>query len=87
MVCTHHVQRYECQPVDGVDTVSEEDEPGLIEATGTLASLEGVESGRDDQEEWEDESSDETSVHSRANQDPNISLKNMFPGGWLKDQP
>ena len=73
-----HVEGDKGQPVDGVDTVGEEDKPGLIEATRTLSSLEGVEGSRDDEEEGEDESSDEASVHSRANKNPDISFKDMF---------
>ena len=87
MICADHVEGDKCQPVNGVDTVGEQDEAGLIEATGTLAGLEGVESGGDDEEEGEDEASDEAGVHSGANQDPDILLKNMLFGGRLKYQP
>ena len=58
-----HVEGHEGEPVDGVDAVGEEDEPGLVEAARTLPRLEGVERGGDDQEEGEEEPGDEACVH------------------------
>ena len=64
VVSAHHVQGNEGQPVDRVDGVGKQDEPGLVEAARTLAGLESVEGGRDDQEEREEEARHETRVHS-----------------------
>ena len=64
VIGAHHVQGHEGQPVDRVDGVGEQDEPGLVEAARTLAGLESVEGGRDDQEEREEEARHEARVHS-----------------------
>ena len=62
MVCADHVEGDEGQPVDGVDAVGEQDEPGLIEPTGTFPGFEGIQCCRDDQEEGE-EQTDKTCVN------------------------
>ena len=63
MVGADHVERDEGEPVYGVDAVGEEDEPRLIEPARTFPGLEGVESGRDDEEEGEEEARHEARVH------------------------
>ena len=62
MVRAHHVEGDEGEPVDGVDAVGEENESRLIEPTGTLSGLEGVESGRDDEKEGEEEAGHEALI-------------------------
>ena len=68
-----HVEGHEGEPVDGVDAVGEEDEPGLVEAARTLPRLEGVQRGGDDQEEGEEEPGDEACVHTCNDSPCNIS--------------
>ena len=63
MVGADHVERDEGEPVYGVDAVGEEDEPRLIEPARTFPGLEGVESGRDDEQEGEEEARHEARVH------------------------
>ena len=87
VISAHHVQGHEGEPVDRVDRVREQDEPGLIEAARTLSRLESIERGRDYQEEGEEEASHEARVHARADQDPDVLLKDVFCRGRLKDQP
>ena len=72
------VQRNEGEPVDGVDAVGEEDEPGLVESSRTLPRLERVECRGDDEEEGEEQSSDEALINSRTHENTNISLEMMF---------
>ena len=56
------VERHQGEPVDRVDAVGEEDEPGLVESVRALAGLEGVEGGKEDEEEGEEEAGHEAAL-------------------------
>ena len=87
VISADHVQGHKCQPVDGVNAVGEQDEPGLIEPSGTLTGLESVQSSGDDQKKWKEEAGHEACVHPRADKNTNVLLKDVFGRGGLKDQP
>ena len=63
MVGAHQVQGHEGQPVDGVDAVGEEDEPGLVEPTWALPCFESIQGGRDYQQEGEEKARHEARIH------------------------
>ena len=82
------VERHQGEPVDRVDAVGEEDEPGLVEAVRALAGLEGVEGGEDDEEEGEEEAGHEAALlNSRADEDPLHPQVDVQGLRWGDDQP
>ena len=82
------VEWHQGQPVDRVDAVGEQDEPGLVEAVRALAGLEGVEGGKEDEEEGEEEAGHEaTLLNSRADEDPLRQQIDVQGLGWGDDQP
>ena len=82
------VEWHQGEPVDRVDAVGEEDEPRLVESVRALPGLEGVEGGKDDEEEGEEEAGHEaTLLNSRADEDPLRQQIDVQGLGWGDDQP
>ena len=81
VVRADHVERDESEPVNCVDAIGEQNEPRLIESTGTLSGLESVESGRDYEKEGEEEAGHEAFIDTLKQ-----TLKVFFPLLGLPEQ-
>ena len=82
------VEWHQGQPVDRVDAVGEQDEPGLVEAVRALAGLEGIEGGKDDEKEGEEEAGHEASLlHPGADEDLLGEQVDVQSLGWRHNQP